>query len=409
MHIPSVLLIGPCADSTDVGEAFTTWRWTHELSQHVDITLLTYVKSGHFSARESLPDVNVVEWQDLPIPGRFERLNAAAQPGYFLFFYSRARRWIANAIRAGQHFDLAHQLSPLALRYPSPAAALGIPLIVGPLAGSLSTPPAFAPEVSSDPWFMRLRVFDRLRLRYDPLLRRTYESAEVVLGVAPYVRDVLADLEVREFVLESETGADPRSEHLERDFEARPFRLLFVGRVVRTKGLRDAIRALARLRDLDVLLDVVGDGPDMENCRRESVSLGVQEKIVFHGRQERTAVGAFYAKANAFLFPSFREPSGNVVMEAMSWGLPMIVSDRGGPAHVVGPDAGIRVPARSPEEFATALADAVRRIVSTPALARAQSKAALERIDKEHRWPAKIQRMLALYDRVILGSSRTRS
>jgi glycosyltransferase involved in cell wall biosynthesis len=70
-------------------------------------------------------------------------------------------------------------------------------------------------EVTILTYYMQLRRLDQFRFRSDPWLRTTYAQASCVIGIAPYVKDVLADI-----------------------------RLLFVGRVIRTKGVRDAIRAL---------------------------------------------------------------------------------------------------------------------------------------------------------------------
>jgi len=398
-----VIVIGPCADSTDVGEALSTWRWTSGLAEHVDVTLLTYVKRGRCSAKESLPNVRVIEWADLPIPARFERLNAAFHLGYTAFYF-KARRWIKRALASGEQFDLVHQLAPLAMRYPSPAAGLSIPLVVGPLAGSLSSPDSFARELAAEPWYVKLRRFDDFRLRHDPLLRGTYESAAVVVGVAPYVKDVLHRVSLRNFAVECETGVVEMPPAVVRDFNARPLKLLFVGRIVRTKGLRDAVRAMALVRDLDVVLDVVGGGGDLDACRAEAASLGVDDRVRFHGRKARAEVDTFYREAHAFLFPSFREPSGNVVIEAMSWGLPMIVADRGGPAHAVPPAAGTRVLVEDPESFRHGLADAIRRLAADPSRAQAQSVAAREAVQATHLWPTKIQRMLEMYDRVLQAS-----
>ena len=315
----------------------------------------------------------------------------------------RARHWLKRALANGERIDLVHQLKPLALRYPSPAIGLGAPVLVGPLAGSVETPQGFEGETSGEPWYVKLRRLDRLRIRHDPLLRRTYESAAVVIGVAPYVRDVLGDLKLREFALESETGIAELPDEVSRDPGARPFRLLFVGRIVRAKGVRDLVRALAQVKDLDVVLDVVGQGNDLDACRAEAARLGVAKRITFHGGLPRERVDAFYAAANAFVFPSFREPSGNVVLEAMSWGLPMVVADRGGPAFVVGLEAGMRVFVDTPEQFARDIAGAIRRLVTIPGLAASYGAAARELTEREHLWPAKIERVLSLYERVAAG------
>ena len=47
------------------------------------------------------------------------------KPGY-ISFYMQARRWIKNSLQSGDTFDVAHQVTPASLRYPSPAAGLGI-------------------------------------------------------------------------------------------------------------------------------------------------------------------------------------------------------------------------------------------------------------------------------------------
>ena len=120
-----------------------------------------------------------------------------------------------------------------------------------------------------------------------------------------------------------------------------------------TKGLRDAIRALALLpEDLDVTLDVAGEGEETPLCRALARELGVAQRVRFHGRVDRDRVETLYAEADAFLFPSFREPSGSVVFEAMRHGLPVITADRGGPGHVVDDDSGLRVAVTDPERFA---------------------------------------------------------
>jgi hypothetical protein len=103
---------------------------------------LTLRKRGALSAAEQLKNCDVVEWLDLPVFDKFERFNSMAKPGYLLF-YQNCRRWIKHVLAKGQSFDLIHQLSPLALRYPSPAANFDIPYILGPWGGSLPTPLGF--------------------------------------------------------------------------------------------------------------------------------------------------------------------------------------------------------------------------------------------------------------------------
>src|SRR5690606_26038144 len=239
-----LLLIAPTCDGEDVGEAWVAYQWARRLGERHDVTLVTYHKRGKTPAARQLPHMRVVEWTEPPLVGRAERLNSMLKPAYIPFYW-RARSWIRRALAAGEHFDLAHQPVPVAMRYPSPVAALGLPFVIGPVGGGLSSPAGFAADEDTAPWFMALRRLDGFRRRRDPLLRRTYETADCMLGIADYVREELADIPLRRFEVMSETGLDEIPPAIDRSGRSGPVRLLHVGRLVRTKGARDVIRAMA--------------------------------------------------------------------------------------------------------------------------------------------------------------------
>ncbi|MET4637664.1 glycosyltransferase family 4 protein [Mycetocola sp. 2940] len=395
----TLLMIAPACDGEDVGESWLAFQWANLLSTHFDVTLLTTYKQGHTPPSRQLRGVRVIEWGEPPIVGRFERLNSLLQPSYAVF-YARARRWIRQCMTEGEQFDLAHQVVPVAMRYPSPAAGLGIPLILGPVGGSLSSPPAFVVEEGATPWYQRLRRLDDWRLRHDRLLRGTYESADCVIGVAPYVEEFLAGVRLQRFEIMSETAVHEVRPRIDRSTRAGPVRLLHVGRIVRTKGLRDVISALYRLQDLDVVLDVLGDGNDREACESLTRELGLTDRVTFHGTVPRGAVDGFYERADVFVFPSYREPGGNVSLEAMAFGLPLVVCDRGGPGANVDDRCAFRLPAVSPEQLAADCAVAVRSLVEDPALRLRMGAAARERAARVHLWEQRVDRMVQLYEQV---------
>ncbi len=396
-----ILALAPACDGTDVGEAWCAYQWINGLAERNQVTLLTMRKKGRPAPSRQLQDIEVVEWDDLPVVHRWERLNSMLKPGY-LRYYRNARRWIRSNLAKGRHFDVAHQFSPIALRYPSPAAGLGIPLLVGPLAGSLETPEPFQPECGNAPWYTRLRNLDTFRLRNDPLLRHTFSEAEVVIGVAPYVRSLLAHTPIKRFEMMSELGIH----ELPGDLVARPqgkgLRLAHVGRAIRTKGLRDVVRAMAMLADdSNVTLESAGDGEDLEMCRQEAEKLGVAHRITFHGRIPREQVEDIYRRSDAFIFPSFREPSGGVIFESLRHGLPVITTDRGGPAYVVDESCGIRVPASAPEELSFHLARAIEQMADSPEKVTRLSTGARRRMQTIGMWPKKIDWLSMLYQDVL--------
>jgi glycosyltransferase involved in cell wall biosynthesis len=401
-----LLLIAHGCDEKAVGEAWSSFQWVSRLGQRHDVTLLTYRYSYKPPTAQQLPGVRVIEWFDaFPIFEKWVKFNAMLKPSY-VAFYIQARRWLRNQLKEGENFDLVHQLSPLALRYPCPAIGLGLPLVVGPLGGSIEDPPAFRSELVGVPWYTKLRSLDRWRLRHDPLLRRSYAHADQLICVAPYVKDVLGDLPSNEVALMSETGiVQLPPQRLSARVSARELRLLFVGRVIRSKGVRDAIRAIAKLKDMKGLkFDVVGDGDDLVACKEETLKLGVNETVLFHGRLARGEVDQFYASADVFLFPSFREPSGNAVIEAMSHGLALIVADRGGPGFVVDDSCGLRIPVTEPAQFSSQIAAAIRELLLDPDLVARMGVAAREKVSHQFLWDVKIRLLEEIYGGVLTKS-----
>jgi glycosyltransferase involved in cell wall biosynthesis len=294
------------------------------------------------------------------------------------------------------------------MRYPSPAAGLGIPYVIGPVGGSLENPPGFADDTSA--WYVRLRALDRLRLRRDPLLRRTYLGADCVLGIAPYVREMLAGLDIRRFDIMSETGLSALPAPRDRPVSGETVRLLYVGRLVRTKGLRDAIRAMAQLTtSTHVIFDVVGDGPDRSACETLATELGLGNAVRFHGRLPRERVAGFYSDADVFVFPSYREPGGNVVFESMGYGLPLVVSDLGGPGSFVDGECAIRVHPKSPDQYADDLAAAITCLVNDHRLRARMGAAARKRVAETGLWARKVEQLEALYDDLLSPQDETMS
>lgn len=394
-----ILLIAPYYDSTARGESWSTFKWVEGISALCRTTVLTWHGAEWDPTLSHNEAARVINWTEPQMPGMRGRLAWELNPGYPLF-YLRARRWIRQSLQSGERFDLVHQISPLALRYPTPVQGLNMRYIVGPLAGSLPSPVGFATVAREKLWFRKLRVFDPLRLRYDPWLRSTYLGADAVIGVAPYVRDLLQHCPPRRFECMAETGVESiaRSPKLPPPPD-RPVRLLFVGRIIRTKGILEAIRAvgIAFLESrIDICFDVIGTGDLLEPCRQEAERLGVSERIRFHGQMSREEVFTWYARSDIFLFPSFREPSGNVVFEALSQGLPVITSTIGGPGHVVDETCGIRVAPTDPDNYAEQLAQCIAALAGDPARVAALSAGALRRMAGAQ-WPCKIKQMIELY------------
>ncbi|WP_262693632.1 glycosyltransferase [Kordiimonas aquimaris] len=398
---PKVMALAPYCDGTDVGEAWCAYMWINELSKQADVTLISFERPGRKPLSEQLPDVTVISKLEPSWTRRFERINAMAKLSYPAY-YRWAKRQIKILLKTDTAFDIGHQFSPIALRFPSPFKCFDLPYFLGPLGGSLSTPSAFEKECGSAAWYTRFRSLDKWRLSLDPMLKSSYRKASGILGVAPYVEDAIGHTNIRRFKVMSELGITELHERSSSKFSHAGLRLLHVGRGVRTKGLRDCVRAMELLRDVPgIHLDVAGKGEEMELCKELAEDLNISHLITFHGQITREEVDTLYSRADVFCFPSFREPSGSVVFEALSHGLPVIVADRGGPGHVVDDSCGFKVAVTEPDLFAGQIATAVRTLASMPELRRRLSDGAIQKMTKIGLWPAKIAQLLSMYEHVL--------
>jgi D-inositol-3-phosphate glycosyltransferase len=144
----------------------------------------------------------------------------------------------------------------------------------------------------------------------------------------------------------------------------RRHRLLMLGRLVERKGFGDAIEALARVPDAELV--IVGGPPawsldaDPEAVRLKALAqeVGVGDRVELRGRIERDQVPALIRSADAVLCVPWYEPFGIVPLEAMACGVPVVASAVGGMLDtVVDGVTGVHVPPRRPDLLARALRD----------------------------------------------------
>lgn len=109
-------------------------------------------------------------------------------------------------------------------------------------------------------------------------------------------------------------------------------RLLFVGRLVYQKALDVLFPVLARLTEAGFRFELrlIGDGSDRRNLETLGRRLNLQQRVSFLGRQSQEVVGEELKKAHLFVLPSRYEGMSNAALEAMSYGLPCVLTRCGG-------------------------------------------------------------------------------
>lgn len=134
------------------------------------------------------------------------------------------------------------------------------------------------------------------------------------------------------------------------------FTFIAVGRIVPTKGYEYLIDAFAGLRKIcsNVHLVIVGDGRTRADIEKQIIMCNLSESVTLTGHRKN--VPQILKACDAFVLSSIREAFGLVILEAMAAGLPVIVTDSGGPSEVVDDQIdGFVVPPANSEKLTEAM------------------------------------------------------
>ena len=167
------------------------------------------------------------------------------------------------------------------------------------------------------------------------------------------------------------------------------------GRLTAQKALGDALEALARVGEVELL--VLGDGPERASLERRARDLGIAERVRFLGAGTRDDVLVLFRAVDLVLLTSAWENLPHTLLEALAVGTPVVATAVGGiPEVVVDGESGLRVPPRDVD----AIAGAVERLVDDGGLRTALAaggRAAIEDLSE----PRILQRIV----QVIVGKS----
>lgn len=108
-------------------------------------------------------------------------------------------------------------------------------------------------------------------------------------------------------------------------------RFLFIGQLVRGKGVDTLLNAFAKLQNKETFLDICGDGKQRKELEKIAKSLGITSRVKFHGKVTKNELSHYYTNAYAVVIPSRAPETFNLVgVEAMKHSKAVIATDVGG-------------------------------------------------------------------------------
>jgi glycosyltransferase involved in cell wall biosynthesis len=173
-----------------------------------------------------------------------------------------------------------------------------------------------------------------------------------------------------------------------------PVRLISVCRMVPRKGLEYLIEAMKELCKDGIELELVGSGQELDRIRRLVHDSGLAGCVKLPGYVPSESLYAHYHRADIFVVPSLSESFGQVLIEAMSCGLPIVASAVGGiPETVRDKRNGLLIPPRDP----AAIVAAVRWLAANPRRRARMGRENAELARQSFSWPAIAAQYEGLY------------
>lgn len=370
----TILISAYTCNPFGVSESLAAFNFVNILLQEYNIILLT-TKENEFSIKEfyqktpinTSASIRIISFKD-SYPGKqIKVINDSIKVGYFIF-NQKIKKYLRNNLAIIDEADLLYHKSPSSFRYFSWLFKFNKPFVFGPTGGGLQNPKILRTFFKSENRFLKLRILDKFLLQI-PLYKNHFTKAENILITLPYVKNILGQSYNLKYVEILDTGINT-DKHIPAKISPKNPRICFVGRLTPYKGAELLLKAVFQISSLypDLRVDFVGDGEEREKLENFCKTNRLENVVTFHGHIPHNQIEKIYHNSTIFCFPTLTEASGNSILEAMSYGLPIITVNNGGPKYMCPENGAIKVNIDHPEKMIDSISKAIEKLIRNESL-----------------------------------------
>jgi glycosyltransferase involved in cell wall biosynthesis len=401
-----VLISAYACEPEKGSEPAVGWIWVHQIARFHEAWVITRANNREAIecalAKEPLPNVH---WLYFDLP-RWARFWKRKQRGIHLYYHlwQMAIFFVARKLHRRTAFDVVHHITLGQYWVPSFLALLPIPFIWGPVGGGESAPLKFWWDFSNrGKVYEVFRSIARSLASFNPIMRICAKRSRVAIATTEESALRLRKLGAKHVTVHPQFGMTNKEMQYFANFSIRrckPFRLISMGRLIHWKGFHLSLRAFAKFQAKypDSEYWIVSSGPEGDHLKALAKQLGIEKRVVFWGGfRTLQEVYASLQQCDVLVHPALHEAFGNVCLEAMAAGRPVVCVDLGGPAVQVTTETGVKVPAAGPEQVVGDLAEAFSRLAGDPDLRVRFGRAAQRRAKLDFNWDTKGEWMNRVY------------
>jgi len=406
--IKNILLSAYACDPDKGSEYGTGWNWAIHLAKlgvNVSVLTTTFGQENIERRVNELDAHGTITFEFLEV-SKLIKFLYQWQFGVYIHYLSwqikAAKR--AKTIHIENPFDLVHHITYGTYKFGSKMWKLKIPFVIGPLGGGQHAPNKFKK------YFFEGWKNEKFRFYIDKLIVKSLSNknswlvkADLILVTNEETKRVVEKIGNNKVKYFLDTG-------LPKDFFPESFpkrkvhktlRLLWVGRIYALKGLPLVLETLSTVdSSYRIKLTIVGDGPFGKHVPQWIETYNLKERVNWIGKIPWDQVRKAYLENDVFIFTSLRDSFGAQLLEAMSFGLPIITLNINGAKIFVPENAAIKAMVTTPKETVLALAEAIKFFYDEKHQREIYGKNGYE-FARSHEWHNKIKQVFELYKETI--------
>lgn len=390
------ILFSPCHYVYDEFQLGSEWSWAFEIadriaSRNTDSVVVTGIKKLKNEKPYKIIEVD-----------KDKKKSSSAAMNVMTFnvrYFRETKRQLKNG------FDILHHVLPFGidstfnLNFLSGKKSL--PKIIGPIQSPIS------PNVVDKDGTTHAPIFRIALAALQPILRMlsrlTLNHADAVVAINDHTKNLLIKDGIKpEKISVIPPGIDTKT------FDWMPFdekrsdklELLVVSYLYERKSIDLVVKALHEIvkQRKDIILRVIGYGPQERALRDLVQELDLQEHVVFEGFVDNFKISGFYKKAHVFISMTQEESWGQMYLEAMASGLPIITTKNVGSFSIIKDERFAYFVERDHLD----LCKKVLKLLNNPKLISEMGKNARIEAEKKYDWDSCIiPKYLALYEKYI--------
>ena len=310
------------------------WNWVLQYEKNYkegDRIILLTKEFNAKDTRRGLKEFNIqhVELVIVDVPNAlnwFREKHSAFHHMYYILWQHWAWLWVKHSeIR----FDVIHHVTMNDYRIPSELyKAKGAKVIWGPMGGAQVTPRPLK-VYEKNQLVARFREFVNKSCSWNPFYKKALRSYYKIYCINNETQKQISRIVGKDVPLMPELALRDEYKNLPiRKGNNDILKIVFVGRLIGKKGIAFLVDALSLMpTDMNWELLIFGDGDDHALIEKQIADSGIGKNVKLMGNRPLNQIAEAYQQADVFVLPSLRETSGNVLLEAMAYAVPIVAFD----------------------------------------------------------------------------------